>query len=92
VAPADEAAAASLRRVRALAGALLHPMGAYLLHRGIATLPVRLRRQQESARLAEAVYYPGLDGDPRGCSASRCTDRGRCSRSCCAADSTRPAA
>jgi methionine-gamma-lyase len=76
VAPADEAAAASLRRVRALAGALLHPMGAYLLHRGIATLPVRLRRQQESARqvagwlaghlLAEAVYYPGLDGDPRG--------------------------
>jgi len=76
VACADEAAAAALRQVRAITGALLHPMGAYLLHRGLATLPVRMRRQQESARqvagwlaghrLAEAVYYPGLDGDPRG--------------------------
>jgi methionine-gamma-lyase len=76
VACADEDTAAALRRVRAITGALLHPMGAYLLHRGLATLPVRVRRQQESARqlaswlachrLAEAVYYPGLDGDPRG--------------------------
>jgi methionine-gamma-lyase len=76
VACADETTAASLRRVRAVTGALLHPMGAYLLHRGLATLPVRVRHQQESARhvagwlarhqLVEAVYYPGLDGDPRG--------------------------
>jgi methionine-gamma-lyase len=76
VACADEATAAALRRVRAVTGALLHPMGAYLLHRGLATLPVRARRQQDSAqqvagwlashRLVEAVYYPGLDGDPRG--------------------------
>jgi len=76
VACADEATAAALRRVRAVTGALLHPMGAYLLHRGLATLPVRVRHQQESARqvagwlachrLVEAVYYPGLDGDPRG--------------------------
>jgi hypothetical protein len=75
VACADEATAAALRRVRAITGALLHPMGAYLLHRGLATLPLRVRRQQESARqiagwlachrLVEAVYYPGLDGDPR---------------------------
>jgi len=75
VACADEATAAALRRVRALTGALLHPMGAYLLHRGLATLPLRVRRQQDSAqqvagwlachRLVEAVYYPGLDGDPR---------------------------
>ena len=76
VACADEATAAALRRVRAVTGALLHPMGAYLLHRGLATLPVRVRRQQDSAqqvagwlarhRLVETVYYPGLDGDPRG--------------------------
>ena len=76
VACADGTTAAALRRVRALTGALLHPAGAYLLHRGLATLPVRVRRQQQSARqvanwlanhqLAQAVYYPGLDGDPRG--------------------------
>jgi methionine-gamma-lyase len=76
VACADEATAAALRRVRAVTGALLHPMGAYLLHRGLATLPVRVRRQQDSAQqvagwlarhpLVDAVYYPGLDGDPRG--------------------------
>ena len=76
VACADEATAAALRRVRAVTGALLHPLGGYLLHRGLATLPVRVRRQQETAqqvagwlarhRLVEAVYYPGLDGDPRG--------------------------
>jgi methionine-gamma-lyase len=76
VACADEATAAVLRRVRAVTGGLLHPMGAYLLHRGLATLPVRVRRQQDSAqqlagwlarhRLVEAVYYPGLGGDPRG--------------------------
>src|SRR5262245_42936365 len=76
VACADQTTAAALRRVRAVTGALLHPMGAYLLHRGLATLPVRVRRQQDSAqqvagwlarhRLVEAVYYPGLDGDPRG--------------------------
>src|SRR5262249_59070127 len=76
VACADEATAAALRRVRAVTGALLHPIGGYLLHRGLATLPVRVRRQQDSAqqvagwlarhRLAAAVYYPGLDGDPPG--------------------------
>jgi methionine-gamma-lyase len=76
VACADQATAATLRQVRAITGALLHPLGAYLLHRGLATLPVRVRRQQESARqvagwlaghqLVAEVYYPGLDGDPRG--------------------------
>lgn len=76
VACAGEATAAALRRVRAVTGALLHPMGGYLLHRGLATLPVRVRRQQDSAQQVagwlarhpgvEAVYYPGLDGDPRG--------------------------
>lgn len=66
-----------LRRVRALTGGLLHPMGAYLLHRGLRTLPVRVRAQQETAsviaeRLLEhpavaRVHYPGLPGqDPAG--------------------------
>lgn len=72
----DERTAEALRRVRAVTGALLHPLGAYLVHRGLPTLPVRVRQQQETAgRVAEwlqrhpavrEVFYPGLDGDPRG--------------------------
>ncbi|MCR2784418.1 MULTISPECIES: PLP-dependent aspartate aminotransferase family protein [unclassified Microbacterium] len=72
----SEATAEGLRRVRAITGALLHPLGAYLVHRGLATLPVRLRAQQESARqlatwldahpAVARVHYPGLHGDPRG--------------------------
>ncbi len=66
-----------LRRVRALTGGLLHPMAAYLLQRGLRTLPLRVRAQQETARvLAERisahhavarVFYPALPGqDPKG--------------------------
>lgn len=66
-----------LRQVRALTGGILHPMGAYLLHRGLRTLAVRVRAQQETAQaLAERmsahdavarVFYPGLPGqDPQG--------------------------
>lgn len=71
----SEERAEGLRRVRAITGALLHPLGAYLLHRGLATLPVRMRAQQAgAARIAEAlrrhpaierVHYPGFEGDPR---------------------------
>jgi methionine-gamma-lyase len=71
-----EEQAEALRRVRAITGGLLHPLAAYLLHRGLATLPVRMRAQQATAqRVAtwlaahpaiEKVHYPGLDGDPRG--------------------------
>ncbi|MFR9798235.1 trans-sulfuration enzyme family protein [Streptomyces sp. MS06] len=66
--------AAALRRVRAVTGGLLHPLGAYLLHRGLATLPIRVRAQQANARsIAEwltthpsvtRVHYPGNAGDP----------------------------
>ncbi len=72
----SEEAARGLRQVRALTGALLHPLAGYLLHRGLTTLPIRVRTQQESAcRIARwlrgqpcvrTVFYPGLDGDPRG--------------------------
>ncbi len=69
--------AAQLRQVRALTGGLLHPLAAYQLHRGLQTLPVRVRAQQESAAcLAEwlrehpavaRVMYPGLkECDPLG--------------------------
>lgn len=64
--------ASRLRQVRALTGGLLHPMAAYQLHRGLQTLPVRVRAQQESAQalaewldqheLVEEVRYPGLPG------------------------------
>lgn len=72
----DGEQAAALRRVRAVTGGLLHPLGAYLLHRGLATLPVRVRAQQASAqRIAgwlhehpgvARVHYPGISGDPQG--------------------------
>ncbi len=70
-----EPLAAALRRVRAITGSVLHPLGAYLLHRGLATLPIRVRAQQESAvrivehlrdhPAVERVYHPGLE-DPTG--------------------------
>lgn len=75
VACADGTAAA-LRRVRAITGGILHPLGAYLLHRGLPTLPLRMRAQQESAAVlarrllahdaVSEVFYPGLHGDPEG--------------------------
>lgn len=69
--------ATAIRPVRAITGGLLHPLGAYLLHRGLPTLALRVRAQQATAgQLAElltqhpavaSVHYPGLPGaDPRG--------------------------
>lgn len=62
-----------LRQTRAITGGILHPFAAYLFHRGLTTLPVRVRAQQENARVVaawlaeqeqiERVYYPGLNGD-----------------------------
>lgn len=66
----NEAWAASLRQVRAATGGLLHPLGAYLLHRGLPTLALRVQAAQANAsvlaeRLAghaavSRVHYPGL--------------------------------
>ena len=72
-----EAWARRLRRVRILTGALMHPLAAYLLLRGLPTLPLRVEAAQERARVLAArlaahrgvtrVFYPGLPGaDPRG--------------------------
>ena len=59
-----------LRQVRAVTGALLHPLAAYLLHRGLPTLTLRVERAQHNAgilaqRLAAhpkvaRVFYPGM--------------------------------
>jgi cystathionine beta-lyase/cystathionine gamma-synthase len=75
VVAADSAWVQRLRQVRALTGGLLHPMAAYLLHRGLRTLPLRVRAQQATAALlaerlmahpaVARVHYPGLPGqDP----------------------------
>ena len=77
VATSCDSWAAALRQVRIVTGAVLHPLGAYLLHRGLATLPVRVDVAQQGAqRLADclaqhpsvaSVYYPGLsECDPSG--------------------------
>ncbi len=66
----SEADAQPLRQVRAITGALLHPLGAYLLHQGLPTLPLRVERAQANAgilaerlsahRAVARVYWPGL--------------------------------
>ena len=66
--------ATELRKVRVITGANLHPLAAYLLHRGLPTLALRVRAAQESAQrlaeqlsrhpLVEAVHYPGLGATP----------------------------
>jgi cystathionine beta-lyase/cystathionine gamma-synthase len=69
--------AARVRKVRIATGALLHPLAAFLLHRGLPTLPLRVKAAQDGARMiAERlvrhpkvvrVHYPGLPGaDPKG--------------------------
>jgi methionine-gamma-lyase len=65
-----EVHARDLRRVRMYTGAVLHPLGAYLLHRGLPTLPLRVERAQQTAEELAArlqthpavarVHYPGL--------------------------------
>ncbi len=69
--------ATELRKVRVITGNVLHPLAAYLLHRSLPTLPMRVRAQQAGAqiiaeRLAKhpaiaVVHFPGLAGqDPKG--------------------------
>lgn len=73
----SQAWATELRKVRVITGSILHPLAAYLLHRGLPTLPLRVKAAQATAqviaeRLAahpavKAVHFPGLPGeDPQG--------------------------
>ncbi len=65
-----------LRQIRVATGALLHPLAGYLLHRGLATLPLRVRRAQETATALAArldahdgvgtVYHPSRPGRDGG--------------------------
>jgi methionine-gamma-lyase len=66
-----------LRRVRILTGGIMHPLAAYLVHRGLPTLPLRVTAAQERADALATllaahpavthVLYPGLPGgDPEG--------------------------
>lgn len=74
VAGRDAALIARVRDWRRLSGATLGPFEAWLLHRGLETLELRLERMCASARLiaerlaahpaVRALRYPGLPGDP----------------------------
>jgi cystathionine gamma-synthase len=84
----DEELAASLRTWRTLGGGLLGPMEAWLVIRGLKTLPLRLERQSANAleiarHLAvqprvSAVHYPGLREDigVAGCGLGQRAERG----------------
>ncbi|RMH25547.1 MAG: PLP-dependent transferase [Planctomycetota bacterium] len=73
-----------LRFVQFAAGAVLGPFDCYLLLRGIKTLDVRVRRQNESALAiarwleahpkVERVLYPGLESHPQHALAARQMD------------------
>ena len=61
--------AQELRKIRVITGNVLHPLAAYLLHRGLPTLPLRVRHAQAGAevlaerlrrhRKVSSVHYPG---------------------------------
>lgn len=74
---ADEAWCARLRKVRINTGGILHPLAAYLLHRGLPTLPLRVEAQQDTtvdlvqrlaaSGLVENLRHPSMPGaDPKG--------------------------
>ena len=69
--------AIELRQIRAITGGLLDPQSAFLLHRGLPTLPLRVLAAQATAielvkwldtqSKISKVYFPGLNGsDPKG--------------------------
>lgn len=81
VTAADDAAWGRIRTIRKQQGAILGPFEAYLLMRGLRTLPLRAKAQAASARdLAESltahpavsrVLYPGLPQHPGHAIAAR---------------------
>src|SRR5436305_9929478 len=76
-----------VRAIRMETGGILAPDEAFLLHRGVATLPLRVARQCATAReFAETVakhprvqrlLYPGLTDHPDHAVATQLFDEGR---------------
>ena len=73
----DEEWMKQVRQIRIGTGGLLHPMAAYLLRRGLGTLPVRMEAAQTTARrlairlveheAVERVHFPEFPAcDPKG--------------------------
>ncbi|MDN5750950.1 MAG: cystathionine gamma-lyase, partial [Pseudonocardia sp.] len=77
----DPVLAAALREARSRGGAVPGPMEAWLAHRGLGTLDLRLARQADNARAVATalldharvsdVRWPGLPSDPAHAVASR---------------------
>lgn len=71
----DPEHAKSIRPLRIITGGVMDPFTAYLMLRGISTLPIRVRAQQDSAGAIARwlneqtnvvrVFYPGLEGQDR---------------------------
>jgi cystathionine gamma-synthase/O-acetylhomoserine (thiol)-lyase len=76
-----------VRAIRTDTGGILAPDEAFLLHRGLATLPLRVARQCATARefaevlakhqRVERLLYPGLTEHPDHATATRLFDHGR---------------
>jgi cystathionine gamma-synthase len=72
---------ARIRSYQAIAGGVPSPFDCWLIRRGLATLPLRIRAQCANAlaiarflrqhERVERVYYPGLDDDPGHAVAAR---------------------
>ncbi len=71
----DAADAERIKFVQNAAGAIISPLDAWLVLRGIKTLPLRMRQHDENGRAVarflaehprvERVYYPGLPSHPQ---------------------------
>jgi cystathionine gamma-synthase len=80
----DRALVSLVRDLRHVLGGVLDPHAAYLVHRGLKTLAVRVAHQNASAlKIAQAlelhprvrrVYYPGLPSHPDAAVAARLMD------------------
>lgn len=81
VVTAEAAARDSLLELNKMLGSVLGPLDAWLIHRGLKTLPLRLRQQSDNAlaiarwladhpRVAR-VHYPGLPDHPQHLLAAR---------------------
>ena len=81
VADSEDAVWSAIRADRDMAGAVLGPMEAWLLTRGMRTLPLRMREMSRNAQAlaeylsdhpaVETVLYPGLPDHPGHATAAR---------------------